>query len=446
MSINMKNPKKLWSAGYGVIKHNKETQKRIADMAKYLVKNKTVKSENEIYEKLICADRIASSAMWIVVHQTYAKKIYWDNRHMKKSDFKSDPQGHTGGALNVVPGYIGYMTINSIMNTTRGWIMGQGHAVSAIDSSNLILGNMKQAHKKRYSLTEKGLERFLNDFYSYKIDDKGDIDSPLGSHVNPNTAGGIMEGGYLGFAGLQYVHMPLPGESLVAFLSDGAWEEQRGSDWVPKWWRAEDTGLVCPIMIANGRRIDQRSTMWQVDGVEPFVKHLQANSFDPMVIDGRDPAAFVWGIFESERRLKRHVREMVTTKEYNVTLPYVIAVAPKGAGFYGEGTNPAHNLPLIENPSKSNVACERFSYHASRLFVEKSELENCVKIISNHKESKRVLEKDNPIANRNVKIKKHCDFPCREIPKNKKADLSIFETKSPMDAIDRIFVETCRAN
>src|SRR5690554_8127760 len=82
--------------------------------------------------------------------------------------------------------------------------------------------------------------------------------SPLGSHVNPHAAGGIIEGGYLGFAELQYAHMPLPGESLVAFLSDGAAEEQRGSDWIPRWWRAEDCGQVLPVMIANGRRIEQR--------------------------------------------------------------------------------------------------------------------------------------------------------------------------------------------
>lgn len=42
--------------------------------------------------------------------------------------------------------------------------------------------------------------------------------------MNPHTAGGIAEGGYLGFAELQYAHMPLPGETLVAFLSDGAAE------------------------------------------------------------------------------------------------------------------------------------------------------------------------------------------------------------------------------
>jgi phosphoketolase len=61
--------------------------------------------------------------------------------------------------------------------------------------------------------------------------------------------------------------MPLPKQELVAFLSDGAFEEQRGSDWVPRFWRGEDTGLVMPIMIANGRRIDQRTTMSQSGGM-----------------------------------------------------------------------------------------------------------------------------------------------------------------------------------
>ena len=84
-----------------------------------------------------------------------------------------------------------------------------------------------------------------------QLDERGLPESPVGSHVNAHTAGGIMEGGYLGFAELMYVHMPLPGERLVAFLSDGAFEEQRGGDWAPRWWRPFDSGLVAPIMIAT---------------------------------------------------------------------------------------------------------------------------------------------------------------------------------------------------
>merc|ERR1711969_48527 len=99
--------------------------------------------------------------------------------------------------------------------------------------------------------------------------------------------------------------MPLPGQELVTFLSDGAFEEQRGSDWAPRWWRGEDSGLVMPIMIANGRRIDQRSTMAQVGGVDWLREHLTLNGFDPIDIDGRDPAAFAWAIISMARSLRR---------------------------------------------------------------------------------------------------------------------------------------------
>src|SRR4030042_836403 len=97
--------------------------------------------------------------------------------------------------------------------------------------------------------------------------------------------------------------MPLPGERLVVFLSDGAFEEQRGSDWAARWWGGGDCGLVTPIMIANGRRIDQRTTMSQQGGIDWFVDHLRLNGFDPLVFDGRDPAAFAWAILEMEQRL-----------------------------------------------------------------------------------------------------------------------------------------------
>ena len=107
--------------------------------------------------------------------------------------------------------------------------MGQGHCVAAVDSLNLLVGNLSAAHSERYCVSDEGLTRYVQDFYSYKLSDDGVQDSPLGSHVNHNTAGGLAEGGYLGFAELQYVHMPLPGEKLVVFLSDGAFEEQRGS-------------------------------------------------------------------------------------------------------------------------------------------------------------------------------------------------------------------------
>lgn len=438
MKISKKNME-CWQEGYGVVQHSNETKKRISEILSYL-KDRDIKGDGEPYALLAASDRLANAAMWLCVHQTYARHVYLDGRPLTTEDFKDDPQGHLGGSLNMIPAYIGYMLANALTGFTRGWVMGQGHAVAAIDSVNLLLGNMMQAHAERYTLSEKGLTRFAQDFYSYKLNSKGQQDSPLGSHVNPHTAGGHMEGGYLGFACVQYAHMPLPGERLVAFLSDGAFEEQRGADWTPRWWRGEDSGLIAPIMIANGRRIDQRSAMEQEGGVSWFKKHLKLNSFDPIVFDGRDPAAFAWAIIEQERRLGDAAANLGSIEKYDVEVPYGIAVAPKGAGFYNEGTNYAHNLPLVENPKRSEIAASRFNNHANKLFVPLSDLKEAVTLFQQHEISGRCKEKDNPIASRQVSLKHVAEIPYQDVSIAKGTMIS------PMDAIDAGFLAMVKAN
>jgi phosphoketolase len=256
----------------------------------------------------------------------------------------------------------------------------------------------------------------------------------------------MAEGGYLGFVELQYVHMPLPSERLVVFLSDGAFEEQRGSDWVPRWWRLDDCGLVMPIMISNGRRIDQRSTMSQSGGTAWFVEHLKLNSFDPIVFDGRDPAAFVWAIFEMEYRLKVAAEAIkVFGENYPVLLPYGIAVAPKGAGFYGEGTNLAHNLPLMSNPHSDPVATLQFNESARKLVVPINELNEVIKKFQHHKTSGRSKEREHPLANRSVSLQQVPSPVSRAVPEDR-CDISSWTRTSPMFAVDSMFLATVRAN
>lgn len=439
------SPEHRFKEGCGVIRHSPLTLSRVKDMIAFLKETNAIPSGINPYDLLNAADVMANAAMWIVVHSTYASKVYLDGRQLSKEDFKVNPEGHTGGSLNMVPGYIGYLMLNALMGKTRAWTMEQGHAVAAIDSINLIVNNMKQAHSNRYSLTDEGLSRFVQDFYSFKINSEGKQDSPRGSHVNYNTAGGFMEGGYLGFASVQYVHIPLPHERLVVFLSDGSFEEQRGSDWAPRFWRPEDSGLVTPIMILNGRRIDQRSTMAQTGGAEWLSKHLKLNSFDPVIFDGRDPAAFAWAIFEMERRLKKYIKALESPNEYPVLMPYGIAVAPKGAGFYGEGTNAAHNLPLVTNPYEDELTRERFNYHAHKLWVPEAELRKAIALFNNHTETKRIKEKDHPIPNRNVHLETQPETEF--IPVSDSRDnLSTWTKHSSMVAIDRGFVAAVKAN
>jgi phosphoketolase len=437
---------RAWAEGGGPIRHLPETQVEIAALAEDLARRGIRGDGVPFFDLLSALDRLARAGMWLVAHQTYARRVHLDGTDLAPSEFKERPEGHMGGSLNMVPGYAGYLAANAISGFTRSWLVGQGHTVSALDSVNLLVGNTTPPHAARYDVSDEGLSRFCEDFYSYRLGPGGVPESPLGSHVNPNTAGGTFEGGYLGFAELQYVHMPLPGERLVVFLSDGAFEEQRGSDWAPRWWRAEDSGLVAPIMISNGRRIDQRTTMAQSGGVSWFRQHLRLNGFHPIIFDGRDPAAFVWAIFEMERRLEKLSEEVHAGRiEYPIPLPYGIAVAPKGAGFWGAGKLLAHNLPLGANPSRDATAARHFRDSARKLWVPPEELRPALEKFAAHGESGRVREGDHPLARRDVRALVPPAGNARSISPDRR-DPARWTRSSPMTAVDETFLAVVRAN
>ncbi len=392
-----------WMRGYGVIQHTPLTCARIDALASSLVSANQAPDEDAVYAALIAADRLASAAMWVVAHMTYAKKVDLSGAELPAEAFKEAPEGHTGGALNVAPAYVGYLTANLLTSQTRGWLLGQGHCVAAIEAVNCLVDNLSPRQIARYGHDEAGLSRLCADFYSYEIDAAGRPAAPLGSHVNAHTAGGLSEGGYLGFAEIQYVHMPLPGESLVAILSDGAFEEQRGGDWSERWWRAEDCGLVAPVMILNGRRIEQRTEIAQDGGVAWLSRHLEVNGFDPVEIDGRDPAAFVWAILEAERRLQSAASAIRDGRAvYPVRLPYAIAQTEKGFGFPGAGTNRAHNLPLDGSPRGDETVRKAFNDAARRLFVPAGDLAAARTVFAAHNIQGRAKERDNALATRSL--------------------------------------------
>lgn len=416
-----------WRRGYGVIQHTDITCERVRTLASQLVSEGHQPDTATVYRKLADLDRLTSAGMWLVVHMTYANRVDTSGAPLAAKDFKCTPEGHTGGALNMIPAYAAYLALNNLTGRTRSWLMGQGHCVAAIDALNVLTDNLLPEQQARYTGTE-GLSQMVADFYSYRQNPDGSTAAPLGSHVNPYTAGGIMEGGYLGFAELQYAHMPLPGESLVAFLSDGAAEEQRGSDWIPRWWRADDCGLVMPVMIANGRRIEQRTELGTREGLERFEARLAAQGFDPFRFDGRDPAAFVCALWKMETLLQsRSDRALQGELDYPLCIPYGIAETKKGFGFYGAGQNAAHNLPLPGNPRMDIRARTLFQEHASRLWVAPGELSESVLRLQEHREQDRPLERDHPLATRNP--------PWLALP----VIPACHEQTSPMRAVDDFF-------
>ncbi len=220
----------------------------------------------------------------------------------------------------------------------------------------------------------------------------------------------------------------------MAFLSDGAFEEQRGSDWAPRWWRAEDCGFAIPVMILNGRRIEQRTQIVQEGGATWLAEDLRHNGFDPVIVDGRDPMAIAWAIVEAEDTLSAFAAR--SDRRYPVKLPYVIAETEKGFGFPGAATNAAHNLPLDGNPREDAQAREAFNAGAAALFVPETELENALTILANHGQSRRSRESEHPMARR------HPASPQLPMPTWGPTEVS----GSAMSALDRWFVELVQAN
>jgi phosphoketolase len=428
-----------WTKGFGAIRHDDQTQLRVRRLVhEVALEREPADASADVWRLFAAADRLASAAMWLVVHMSYARKVRLDGEPVQAGDFKKTPEGHVGGSLNMVPAYVGYLLANALTGRTRSWLMGQGHSVAAIEAVNALTSNLHPEQSARYDVSDTGLSRLCADFYSYAIDADGEPGTPLGSHVNAHTAGGLIEGGYLGFAELQYVHMPMPGETLVAFLSDGSFEEQRGADWAPRWWRAQDTGLAVPIMILNGRRIEQRSSMEQDGGVAWFTDHLRLNGFDPIVIDGTDPAAFAWAILEAEARLAACAAAAhAGALEYPAALHYTIAQAPKGYGFPGAGTNLSHNLPLGANPALDEQARTRFNEAARELWVPPDELSQSLRRLANHESQRRPLERDHPLAVRDVRCEP------AELPW---CDADSAAARSPMSALDQAFVALAQAN
>jgi phosphoketolase len=182
--------------------------------------------------------------------------------------------------------------------------------------------------------------------------------------------------------------------------------------------------------------------MSQQGGVAWFREHLRLNGFEPLVFDGRDPAAFVWAIVEMEQRLETAAGH----GSYPILLPYGIAVAPKGAGFPGEGTNLAHNLPLPGNPHTDPRAADLFNQGAQHLWVSLEELHPARACFQQHVRSGRRRERDHALAHRSVQLHTPTTMPFRSVAAARRADPAQWTTASPMTAVDTTFTAIVQAN
>lgn len=79
----MADARRRWIAGYGPIHHSPLTQRRVRAMAQALAARRIRGDGVPPYDVLHAADRVASAAMWLIVHQTYARDVYLDGRPLR---------------------------------------------------------------------------------------------------------------------------------------------------------------------------------------------------------------------------------------------------------------------------------------------------------------------------------------------------------------------------
>lgn len=148
--------------------------------------------------------------------------------------------------------------------------------------------------------------------------------------------------------------MPLPGERLRAPQRRRAFEEQRQTGRRAGGGR-EDSAASAPFMILNGRRIEQRSNH-AAGGL--FHQHLRPNGFDPMEIDGTDPAAFgsPFTLEEGCRPARLELAGHQFSAPGSVLLHYTIAGSAKPGRSAGAWNSPPRTTcrwrePLVDSAS-----------------------------------------------------------------------------------------------
>ncbi len=423
-----------WAQGFGAIKHNQTTRQRMGDLIELL--HGSGRCERTLSIALFrAADLLCNQGLWLTAQMGFVKSVHLDGSKLNAEDFRSTPEGCNASAMNMVPAYVGYLLANALTGKTRAWLMGQGNCVAAIDAVNVLVRNLEPEQAQRYPLSDLGLSQLCQDFFSYEVSADGSPTAPLGNHDSVFSAGCVGDGAYPGMAELQYVHMPLPGQELVAFLSDVAFEEQRGSDWAPRWWRGEDSGLVIPLMIVSGGRAGQRTTLTHSGGVSWFREHLRLNGFLPVEVDGLDPAAIAWAIISMGSELQEQHRQIIVgERNYPVLLPY--AIAETASGYQLADLNLGTDLTALGNPALYETIRKTYNTTISHFFVPRGELDSAISTLNNHHRTQRQTEKDHWLRRLRVSLP---DAPAIRY-------VAPGNLSSPMQRIDEWFVQLAGMN
>lgn len=366
----------VWKLGHGLRPRDLLSIRRIDEMASQLTGRRAWPDTESVYRVLAAADRLTSAAKWLVLHMGFAHRIDVTGAPLRAGDFKKVPAEHMAASLSMVPAVVGYLTANVLSGRTRSWVMGQVHGVAALAAVDALTGGFACGKKDRHGGKQDCLSSLFENFRTRA--NRTDGRSPAESIADLTSIE------------MQYMHLPLRGENLVAFLDPDAGDGRGTLDDSLRWWRAEDCGLVTPVAILGASMSAARDSEFGSGDAACVDRRLRSCGFDPITIDGNDPAAFAWAILESEGRLKRFTSN--PNRVYPAAMPYVIATVDQGLGMADGEPALERNLRFRESVHIDAEFRRWFNGAAAALFVPAPELAAAVGVLQTHALQGRPLE------------------------------------------------------
>ena len=302
-----------------------------------------------------------NAANYLTVAQIYLKSNPLLRQPLTVDDIKPRLLGHwgTSPALSLV-----YVAMNRLIRETGQdclYVTGPGHGGPALVANAYLEGTYSEIYP-RVSEDLPGLTTLVRQFSS---------PGGIPSHVSVQTPGSIHEGGELGYALVHAAGAAFDHPDLLVTCVVGDGEAETGplaASWkIPAFLNARRDGAVLPILQLNGYKIAGPTVLGRTSD-EDIKAYLSGQGWDPVIVEGNDPAAVlqelyaeVAGAHERIREIQSEARSGTGPVAVGTRWPAIVLRTPKGwtgpdvvDGVQVQGTFRAHQVPLSgvrENPA-----------------------------------------------------------------------------------------------
>jgi xylulose-5-phosphate/fructose-6-phosphate phosphoketolase len=328
-----------------------------------------------------------AAANYLTVAQIYLQDNPLLREPLTAGHIKPRLLGHWGTSpgLSMI-----YVALNRLIRATEAdclYVTGPGHGGPALVANTYLEGTYSEVYPA-VSRDLAGLIRLVRQFST---------SGGIPSHVSVQTPGSIHEGGELGYAlahatGAAFDH---PDLLVACVIGDG--EAETGplaASWkAPSFLDPRRDGAVLPILHLNGYKISGPTVFGRTSDAD-LRGFLAAQSWDPTIVEGDDPAAVLADLGAALAAAWQRIGEIRADARTGarsagaasgVRWPALVLRTPKGwtgpavvDGVQVEGTFRAHQVPLSgvrDNPAHLAMLEEWLrSYRPDELFDERGAL------------------------------------------------------------------------